>query len=818
MKNKFSKRMFSVVTALAFMVSTAFATTVNIDVYSGSYGASEVSWDLTDGSGAILAAGSGYTTNNFTYSVTITAPNGCYTMNMYDSWGDGWNGGTYTIYRLWSRLNLFSGTLVTGLYGSDVVCWGPLGCTDPIATNYDANAIVDDGSCTYVLGCTDPNATNYDSLAYQDDGSCIYASLNSVTLTMMDSWGDGWNGNTFVLTNAAGVAVMTSTLTTGTLGYDFGSIPDGCYTITCGGGSYPGEVSWTLTDDATGNVLASGGSPYTGSSPAFCLPAVFGCTDVNAQNFDPLATIDDGSCTYPCISSDTTESFEVSSLGELANASTNTVNWTIGTGTTPSGSTGPSAAYDGLYYIFTETSGAGSNSTADITVDCVDLSAWTNPAFVFAYHMYGAAMGTVNVDVSTDGGATWTNEWTLSGNQGDVWNQAVVPLSAYSGQIAVRVQALTGTTFTSDMAVDLLQFMEAPTTGCTDPFADNYNAVASIDDGSCLYTGCLDPNATNYCATCNVNDSTLCIYPVCNALDFSDNFEAANLAGNGWTTLAGPQADVVLSTSNVISDTVSLVHTGGDLSGWVNPTTEADAYGLSCADHISSSQICIDMSGSSSIVNMTFDADLQSYYSSPYTWLRVFANGTQLTDVNGSGVWNNSTVTGGANTYTFDLSAYAGQSQVYIKFETSCKYGPNYSTGVFGNYVVLDNINVFNVTPCTYYGIAEDYSFDASCNGGADGSASATVVNSNGSDVYSWTDAAGTVVSTATSASGLSAGTYTCTVSDTVNGCSASVAVTIGEATNFELCSCCGCYIPNKYRRCGKFICFRRFSMFQWSC
>ena len=62
---------------------------------------------------------------------------------------------------------------------------------------------------------------------------------------------------------------------------------------------------------------------------------------------------------------------------------------------------------------------------------------------------------------------------------------------------------------------------------------------------------------------------------------------------------------------------------------------------------------------------------------------------------------------------------YAGQSQVYIKFETSCKYGPNYGSGNVGNYVVLDDINVFNVTPCTYYGIAEDYSFDASCNGGA---------------------------------------------------------------------------------------------------
>ena len=37
---------------------------------------------------------------------------------------------------------------------------------------------------------------------------------------MMDSWGDG---NTFVLTNSAGIEnQMTSTLTTGTLGYDVG--------------------------------------------------------------------------------------------------------------------------------------------------------------------------------------------------------------------------------------------------------------------------------------------------------------------------------------------------------------------------------------------------------------------------------------------------------------------------------------------------------------------------------------------------------------------------------------------------------------------
>ena len=61
--------------------------------------------------------------------------------------------------------------------GEDAV----LGCTYADATNYNADATEDDGSCEYapgdepVLGCTNAGATNYDSAATRDDGSCTYA-------------------------------------------------------------------------------------------------------------------------------------------------------------------------------------------------------------------------------------------------------------------------------------------------------------------------------------------------------------------------------------------------------------------------------------------------------------------------------------------------------------------------------------------------------------------------------------------------------------------------------------------------------------------
>jgi hypothetical protein len=55
------------------------------------------------------------------------------------------------------------------------------GCNDPIALNYNPDAIVDDGSCLYEeAGCNDETAYNYNENAQWNDGSCIYyGDINS---------------------------------------------------------------------------------------------------------------------------------------------------------------------------------------------------------------------------------------------------------------------------------------------------------------------------------------------------------------------------------------------------------------------------------------------------------------------------------------------------------------------------------------------------------------------------------------------------------------------------------------------------------------
>jgi hypothetical protein len=240
----------------------------------------------------------------------------CVQFEMMDSFGDGWNGATYVITNNETNEIAFEGTMQTGSVQEIDFCFLP-GCysiavgggsfDSEISWNiYGADGGVVSGnfgtnyfgiggiSCT---GCTDSGACNYQPAAGIESGDCCFE--NCLTLQLFDSFGDGWNGGTYAVTDVNTSIIVTSgTMPTGSVYETVLCLPNGCYTITAGGGSFPEEMSWALFDTDQGTVLGSVFDivPF-GVGGSVC----FGCIDTSACNYNPVVVFDDGSCEFsPC--------------------------------------------------------------------------------------------------------------------------------------------------------------------------------------------------------------------------------------------------------------------------------------------------------------------------------------------------------------------------------------------------------------------------------------------------------------------------------------------------------------------------------------
>ncbi|NEN24639.1 S8 family serine peptidase [Cryomorpha ignava] len=165
--------------------------------------------------------------------------------------------------------------------------------------------------------------------------------------------------------------------------------------------------------------------------------------------------------------------------------------WTLKTGSTSSSVTGPTSAYQGNFYLYTEASAPNyPNKTAGILAPCFDLTGIDNPSLNFMYNMYGAAIGQLSVEASTDG-QTFTEIWSLSGNQGNAWELANISLAAYTGEstFSFRIIGTTTNNYTGDIAIDDLSVTSgviAPIASCTTTI-ENYPYVESFESAVSLW-------------------------------------------------------------------------------------------------------------------------------------------------------------------------------------------------------------------------------------------------------------------------------------------------------------------------------------------
>ncbi len=93
--------------------------------------------------------------------------------------------------------------------------------------------------------------------------------------------------------------------------------------------------------------------------------------------------------------------------------------------------------------------------------------------------------------------------------------------------------------------------------GCTDSIAENYNAEANFDDGSCEYiTGCTDPSAQNYSPIATFDDGT-CFYPCDNNVSLSLQLDCYG-EEISW--------ELINDNGNVIASVSSGTYPGGSTS------------------------------------------------------------------------------------------------------------------------------------------------------------------------------------------------------------------------------------------------------------
>ncbi len=442
-----------------FPIDCGSLTPVQFAMETQSFG-QEVFWTLLDTSGLEVASGGNY--QSFaTYTEETCLIDGCYLLNMFDEWGDGWGvGATLTVSVPGQAAQTFE--LAFGAEGQAVLAVNsdctefeiPVeGCTDAEALNYDPNANTDDGSCQYPFDCSE-------------------LEMTGVTVTMLTAnWGPeiSWtlsNENQMVVANGDGFADFEA--------YEMNlCLPEGCYFLTMNDSFGDGWNGASLTFSMAGQpeqvFTLNTGSQGQGvvSVNADCSefePPVQGCTDASAVNYNPEATLDDGSCITPAENDLCENALELVQGIQLVNNSGAFQNvgiwgecWNSGTGEGEQTSVWYSfTTPDEPASIFLQTFGDGTNTLTDTQ-----------------FGLFDECGGTM-IACDGNGGPGLFSAFFFSCGELEAATTYYLMIDGWFGD--------SGTCYLN-YEVDIC----GPIEGCTDPEALNYDPLAELDNGSCTY-------------------------------------------------------------------------------------------------------------------------------------------------------------------------------------------------------------------------------------------------------------------------------------------------------------------------------------------
>ncbi|EGG94167.1 PKD domain containing protein [gamma proteobacterium IMCC1989] len=235
--------------------------------------------------------------------------------------------------------------------------------------------------------------------------------------------------------------------------------------------------------------------------------------------------------------------------------------WTHITGRTPSGGTGSETGGNGSQsYVYVESSDGGAYYAGDSAIiESAVFAASRNITMQFQYHMYGSTMGTLAVDVLSNG--AWVNDvWSLSGQQQtasqSAYNMVDVDLSAYAiSQIRFRTTAIGN--FQGDIALDNVIIRNTLIPPTAPEFTSNpivkVEAVPDQPYNSSLADDVVDENVDPLTFSKVSGPAWLVV--------------AANGAVSGTPTVAdlGDNSVVVSVSDGIFSDTTTLHITVGNI-------------------------------------------------------------------------------------------------------------------------------------------------------------------------------------------------------------------------------------------------------------